>query len=189
MNSLFFHYLTVSRPIGYVLVFFGMMFEGDIFLLSTSFLTRLGYFDIFDFISAALFGALTGDLFWYWLGWRFGASENRISKYLLKHVKGIKIDFQGHIFKKLLLSKFMYGTHRAVVVFIGISKIKFSRYILAEAPATVIWFIVIGSLGYLFGLALSGMEHYVKYAEMLLFIAVISYIAIFKIVRAKRELS
>lgn len=186
MSSLFFHYLIASRPIGYSLVFLGMMFEGDIFLLSTSFLTRLGYFDVFDFLATAFLGALAGDLFWYWLGWRFGASENKVSKYLLKQAKRVKIDFQGHIFKKLLLSKFMYGTHRATVVFIGISKIKFSRYISAEAPATTIWFIVISSFGYLFGAVLSVFGHYFRYVEILLLLVVVLYMTILKKVRTKK---
>lgn len=178
MNTLFLHFLTFARPIGYILVFLGMMVEGDLFLLSTSFLTKQGFFDIFDFMWAVLLGTIAGDLIWYWLGYKFGGSANKISSYIQKRLSKININFENKFFMKLLLSKFMYGSHHVAVAYLGTKKINFIKYLKAELPATLIWIIIIGVLGYVFGALFALVKEYLKFVELALLILILLYIFI-----------
>ncbi|MBI2120422.1 MAG: hypothetical protein HYT94_02240 [Parcubacteria group bacterium] len=54
-QSLFLYYLTVWKPLGYVLASLGMVFEGDGVLFTVAFLTSEGFFDPGDMLLVVFF--------------------------------------------------------------------------------------------------------------------------------------
>ncbi len=166
MESFFFHYLTLWRPLGYGLVFGGMLIEGDVFILATMALMRFGYFDLLDLVFFVAAGTLVGDSLWFTLGSRFAQSKNRFIVWLLRHVRRIPINTERNFFWKLLMSKFMYGTHRPFLVSLGSSGMPFRYFIARELPAAAIWITVLSGLGYAFAEALSSVRHAVRYLEL-----------------------
>ena len=180
MESLFIHYLTLWRPLGYSIVFLGVMFEGDLFVLLTASLVRLGYFDPFDMFFILFSGAVIGDLGWFYLGHRARASSTRITQWLTRHVQKLSIDSERNFFPKLVLSKFMYGTHRPFLFTLGMKNMTIGRFIIPELGAVLIWLTTIGGLGYGLGYLLESTKHIIKYAEIGIAIVVIVYIIIIR---------
>ena len=54
MHSPFLYYLTLYKPLSYLIVFLGMIFEGDIMLFATTFLAHEGVFNIFALLPILL---------------------------------------------------------------------------------------------------------------------------------------
>ncbi|MFH1745035.1 MAG: VTT domain-containing protein [bacterium] len=175
MIEIFIHYLTIWRPLGYALVFFSMMFEGDLTLLVISFLARMKFFDFFDVVGFVFAGTVVGDCFWFWLGRKGSVSQMTVVKWLFEKVKFINIDFENYFFIKLFFSKFMYGTHHIAVATVGASKISFKKYILNELPAVALWMTIIGGFGYFLAFSYQYIWQRLKYVEIILFLVIFIY--------------
>ena len=89
---------------GLWIVFFGMMTEGTIMILVSGVLCYLGMLSLEETIPVAIFGALMGDQFWYFIGRYYGQNilkrfpllEQRVKK--LEHSvkkRGIWLAFSG----------------------------------------------------------------------------------------------
>ena len=190
MEQLFLHYLTLWRPLGYSLVFLGVFFEGDIFILITAGLTRLGYFDVFDMLFLVYVGVVLGDSLWFWAGRHFSIIENRFFEKIMNNVKKFPIKGHSSLFKKLLISKFMYGTHHPFLFILGAGReVSFLNFLRNEVVAVGVWIFVLGNIGYWFTGALLNVKHIVKYAEVSLLIIVIVYVAVIQILKRKRQVN
>lgn len=171
LDSLFLSYLALSPVIGYVLVFFIMMFEGDAALFTAAFLTSQGYFDFWEMTFTALSGVLIGNILWYWAGWHL----DHLSPFLNKWSERIGRPFDDHLLKRtfrtFFISKFTYGVHHALLVRAGALKMSLGTFIKNDFFATIIWFCVIWALGYTVGASFVYVKKYLKYAEIALLIS------------------
>lgn len=68
MDSFVLHYLTLWRPLGYLLTFLGLLFEGEAVIFTAAFLTHRGFFDGGDIFFVIIAGVITGDILWYLAG-------------------------------------------------------------------------------------------------------------------------
>lgn len=170
------HFLALWRPLGYSFVFLGVMVEGDLFVLTTAALVRFGYFDVFTMLAIAYSGLLVGDLLWFYAGVRLAQSESRIARWFNHHVKHISLDVQSNFFLKLLVSKFIYGTHHATLFTLGSTKMPLSTYLRYEIPAAFVWLILVGGIGYIFASALASAKHWVRSAELLILAILLVYL-------------
>lgn len=177
-GTLLLHFLTISQPIGYVLVFLGGLVEGDLSLLTAASLTRLGYFEPVPVFLLIFLGSVIGDTFWFWVGRRSRLSSHRMVLWAVKKTEIVTVDIHKNFFGKLLLSKFMYGTHRPFLLSIGYSPLTFRMFVINEMPAVLIWMSVIGSLGYTFTSFMVPLRHTLKYVEIVILIVVVLYLGI-----------
>lgn len=175
LHSLFLSYLTVWKPLGYILAFFGMVFEGDGALFTLAFLTAEGFFDVCDMLIVVFLSVLFGDTLWYWIGRKYIASFPRIAGWVDRFAKS----FDRHLLERptrtLLLTKFVYGAHHAVLVRAGMSKMDFRKFIKSDLISIVVWIGVIGSLGYFSSVSLAYEKKYLRYAEISLLIALVLF--------------
>ena len=175
-GTLLVHFLLISQPLAYFLVFVGMLVEGDLSLLAVASLTRLGYFGRFDIVFLVLLGAVLGDSFWFWFGRKTRQSSNRYVQWFLKKMETVTVDIHRNFFGKLFISKFMYGTHHPFLVSIGASSLSFRKFILNDIPAVILWASIIGGLGYTFTSFIVPLRHYIKYAEVGIAIIAVVYL-------------
>lgn len=189
LHSFFLYYLTLWRPLGYTLTFIGLMFEGDVTLFTVSFLTREGFFDVGDILIVVLLSVFIGDIVWYWLG------KNVIKKFPRIHhlVDRLARPFEKHLIdrptKTLLLTKFTYGVHHAVLLRSGMLKMDFKQFLKSDILAILIWVAVIGGLGFFSSLSLEFLRKYLRFAEVSLLLALILFFGlehIFKLLSEKK---
>lgn len=189
MHHFLINFLQHHSILGYVVVFIAMIFEGDVFLFTAAFLTHLGFFDPVNMFVAVVTGALSGDLFWYWLGLRLNGSTG-----FTRWAKKIAAPFDDHLLQRpwhtIFLSKFIYGIHHAILVRAGMLKFKLSRYFKIDLISTLAWTTIVGGLGFLSSLSFERMRHQIKFMEGLLLAVILILLLVSYLVsyQAKKEL-
>ncbi len=186
-ESLILPYLVMWPSLGYILVFFIMMFEGDAALFTAAFLTSAGYFDLWDMTFTALSGVLIGNLLWYWAGWHM----NHLSPFIHKWSERIGKPFDNHLlnrtFHTFFISKFTYGVHHVLLLRAGTLKMPLKTFIKNDFFATIIWFTIIWGIGYSVGASFVHVKKYLKYAEIGLLIALAGFFYLEYVVRKRTK--
>ncbi|MEI6280467.1 MAG: hypothetical protein WCP17_00495 [bacterium] len=148
LTSLVEHYQVLA----YAIIYIGVLFEGEFFIISTGILTHLGALNFY----CALFFVLLGGLSKTLIGYRLGEflfrkfNHHRFFTYIQKRVYTIVPRFKENPFWSVFASKFIIGANNIVIIFSGFERIDYRKYLKAELSATVIWAPVLLSLGYFF---------------------------------------
>ncbi|MBI3634219.1 MAG: VTT domain-containing protein [Candidatus Yonathbacteria bacterium] len=175
-------FLLLHQNIGYILLFFMMVLEGEIFLIIAATLVHLKAFDIGVVFLVSLSGVIVGNIAWYHLGSFIGTrgfAKRMVSRaektilYFLPH-------FRERPFNSIFISKFIYGVNHAVVIVAGVLKIKFSLFLEAETLASIAWVILQMSVGYFFGYAAINITHNVSRFVLIIGVFVIAFILLHK---------
>lgn len=185
-----FDFLQNHRLVGYIVIFFGMIFEGDIFLFTAYFLTHLGFFDPVNMFLTTILGVSMGDLGWYWLGVRL---HNRFS-WLRFWADKVAAPFDEHLKRRplrtIFLSKFTYGVHHAILMRAGALGMKLEQFIPNDWASNLFWITIVGGLGFLSSASFTAIRHRLKIVELGLLIGLLIFFVFWHIVaiKAKRRL-
>lgn len=178
MESLALHYLTLWRPLGYALIFFGMIIEGDITLFIALFLTHQGFFDFGDAILAVFSGVCIGDFLWYRIGIRLNGRPSFFSSW----IERLSRPFDNHLVMRplhtIFLSKFAYGLNHVALMRSGMLGVQKSKLFKSDFSATVLWVSIVGGFGYFSSASLLLAKHYIRFAEFALLAALIIFFAL-----------
>ncbi len=189
MESLFAHYLTIWEPLGYIVIFIGMMFEGDTVLFTAVFLAHQGYLSFLPAILAALWGMILGDNLWYTLGvkMRFGQKFPIAAQWAEKLAKPFDEHLRQNPFRTIFLAKFTYGFNRAIITRAGMLNIKWKKLEESDILATLLWMAIVGVIAYFSSASLSYLKDYLKYGEVALFIGIVFFIILERIISAQSK--
>ena len=163
---------------GYVLLFLGMVLEGEVFLIVSAMLARIHAFDFAEVVTIAFAGVMVGDVFWYWVGVLLSKFNGRIkiTHAAERTVKMVFPNFQKRPFLSILISKFIYGVNHATLVFSGVTRLDFKLFINAELLASVVWVAIYSIAGYLFGNAAIAVTQKATRFALLALVFVIGFI-------------
>jgi len=178
MSPILLHYLNLWEPFGYILLFLGMMVEGDTFLFIAAFLAHQGVLGIIPTITVALWGMIFGDNLWYSAGLKLRNSKSVLNRWSEKLAKPLDEHIITKPFRTIFIAKFIYGINRAVIFRAGTLKIKWSKLEQSDILATLCWMAVIGGLGYFSGASFSVIKHYFRYGQTALLAIIIAFFAI-----------
>lgn len=169
------HFLSLWRPLGYVLLFIGMIFEGDIIFFTAAFLTHQGFFDLGTMLAVAFSSAFIGDWLWYILGLKL----SRFS-WVRKLSERIASPFDTHLaerpFRTLFISKFTYGIGHLLLTRAGLLKLSPKKFLEADILAVLAWALIVGGLGYL-GSASFVLVH--RYLRLVGFLLLLGWVVFF----------
>ncbi len=190
MASLLFSYLIWWRPIGYALISFGMMLEGDIVLFAGALLMHQGFFDVGDMVVVVLGGVLIGDVLWYYLGFRL---IGRAPSFLVRWIERIAYPFDAHIrerpFRTIFISKFAYGMHHALLARAGMIRLPFRKFFRDDALASAVWILIIGGLGYASSASFFFLKHYLRFAEGVILVGILAVVLLeYGVARRSRKI-
>ncbi len=183
------HYLSEYRMIGYLILFIGMMIEGDILLFTAGFLTYHGYFDIGIVLIIIFSGVIIGDNLWYVLG-----EVIKCESFIARFINRLTDPFNEHLKSKtartIFISKFAYGLYRPILIKAGLLRLPFKQFIEGDLAASIIWIFLIGGLGYLSSASFLLIRHYLRYTEITLLLAIAIFILVSHIITkiSKKEL-
>jgi len=138
--------------LAYGIIYLGLIFEGEFFIISTGILVHLGALNFWFSLLFLLLGGLSKTLLGYALGEFLFKKFNhhKIFKYMQKRVYNILPRFKTKPFWSIFISKFIMGANHVVIVFSGYEKINYRKFLKAEISSTIIWAPLLLSLGYLF---------------------------------------
>ena len=177
-HSLFLFYLPLWRPLGYTLVALGAIFEGDGTVFTSGFLTAGGFFDVGDMLIISFFSVLLGDMMWYAIGRNYISRYPRIVASVNTFAKPFDRHITEHSTRTLIITKFLYGAHHAVLIRAGMHHLDFKKFIKGEIFAIPIWICTVGGLGYFSERTLHPVRHYLKFAEISLVLGLLAFFAL-----------
>jgi len=178
MHSVFLQYLFISKPLTYGLMFIGMIVEGDFLLFSVGFLVHQGLIDMRDAFAVLLSGVLVGDLFWYWLGMKLGATPRKLHRWFHVAVRTFDGHIERHLFHTIFISKFIAGIHHPILMRIGSLQTDIKRFFLYDFSASVGWIAGVGALGYVSSASFVSLRHSFRFVEVGLLFALILFLLI-----------
>src|SRR5215831_16595553 len=155
---------------GYLLLFVGVFFEGEAFLIAGAFLANQGYFDLGAVLIVALAANTLGAQFYYlaarmrgrpWFENRFSASERyrRILKWMGNYGNWV-----------LLLSRFAFGFRIIIPAACGALGMSQVRFFTLNLAAGILWAIPTAFLGFYFG---TNVAIFFKHAQRYMMVATI----------------
>jgi membrane protein DedA with SNARE-associated domain len=149
----------------YPLIFVLVVFDAAIVVFAAMFLLVEGIISPLPTLAVLMLGVLAEQLFWYWIGRKLGEKE-KLMAWLDKPARAFDKHLLSRPFHTLVLSKFIYGIHRAMLVRAGMLKINFKIYLVIALICTILWLGVIGGIGYSFSASYGVLKEYIKYAEL-----------------------
>jgi undecaprenyl-diphosphatase len=176
MNSYLLGIVSAIGIWGYLIIFVGVLFEGDIFLFSAFFLAREGVFSVLPLIGVGFLGVILGDLSWYWLGIKVDKTNSR----LLRWAEKIAAPFDEHLisrtFHTIFISKYTYGIYHAILLRAGMLRFPLRRFVGYDLISTLVWMAIVGGLGYFSSFYFSLVKQYIKFAEIGLLLGIVLFV-------------
>lgn len=172
------------QALAYLFIFVGLIFEGELIIISTGVLAHLGALNFWFASAFILFGALGKTFIGYYIGkilhkkW----NDTRFLNYIEKRVLNIMPHFKERPFWSIFISKFIMGTNHLVIVFSGYQKINLRTYLKAEISSTVLWVPLLLSLGYFFSYTALHVSREIWRFSLVVLLLVIGFILFDKLV-------
>jgi membrane protein DedA with SNARE-associated domain len=183
--DLFISFIVAYRFWGYGLLFFAMIFEGELFLTAVGMIVRLEAFDFLATFFFVLSGVLVGDMFWYWVGMKLKSRypNHRIATFVIHRVKKYLPGIEKNPFHVIFLSKFIYGLNHSTLVVLGFLRVPFGHFMRIQFIASFIWSLLFLAIGYLFGSVALAFTHKLKRFILIALLLLIAIAIIERIVR------
>lgn len=157
---------------GYAAIAIGTFLEGEAILVLGGLAAHRGYLQLPWVITCAFLGTLIGDQFYFYIGRAKGpAFLEKRPKWKARSEKVFAL-LHKHQIWLILGFRFLYGLRTVTPFVIGASKYSPLRFLLLNIIGALVWAIVIGVLGYLFGYTLEKVINHIKHYELWLFIGV-----------------
>jgi membrane protein DedA with SNARE-associated domain len=158
---------TFIENYGYAAVFAGCFAEGETVLVLAGFAAHLGYLSLPWVMATAAIAGFCGDQLAFFAGRHWGPRLFAWSPRLARARPIIAAKLERHSIWVVFVLRFAVGLRIASPIVIGASGLSAPRYMLPNAAGAIVWAILFGSAGYLFGSAFTAMlEHAKRYEEI-----------------------
>lgn len=136
---------------GYWLLAVGCLLEGETLLLLAGFAAHRGHLNLAVVMAVAALAGFTGDQAFFWLGRRHGtallarwpAAAVRVAR-----VHALMLRWRDAV---IVLVRFAYGLRTVGPLVIGMGPIPAWRFALFNAIGALLWALLVGGAGWLFG--------------------------------------
>jgi len=160
---------SLIETYGYGTVLVGTFLEGETILVLGGFAAHRGYLALPWVILAAFIGSLCGDQLFFYLGRKHSQAilERRPSwKARVDKAQRLVGRFQTPL---ILVFRFLYGLRTVLPFVIGMSSVPTGQFVFLNAVGALVWAVVVGTGGYLFGNALQIILGNLKHYEFMVF--------------------
>ncbi len=171
------------QVLAYLVILLGMVFEGEIILITTGILAHLGAIHIPFTIFFVFFVALSKTFASYYLGVFIHKKWNhtKFMKYIERKVLSFLPHFREKPFWSIFISKFIY-LNFYTVLFSGYSKIKLKTFLKPELFATFIWLPGLMALGYFFSYTAVHVSREVWRFSLIALLLIIGFVILNKVI-------
>lgn len=154
---------------GYAAIAIGTFFEGETILILGGFAAHRGYLELPWVVVSAFVGTLFGDQLYFYIGRSKGVSalaerpgwkakSEKVFRLLNKNQTWLILGF-----------RFIYGIRTVTPFLIGASRVNPLRFLVLNTIGGLVWAVVVGTLGYLFGQTLELIVDDLKKYELFAF--------------------
>jgi membrane protein DedA with SNARE-associated domain len=149
------HYIAEYGAFFYPLTFAWTAVEGETFVIFAGYFASRGLLNLPLLIAAAWLGSFCGDQFYFWLGRRYGARVlRRFPKWQPGVDKALRL-LERYNTGFILSFRFIYGVRNFSSFAMGMSPLRWTRFLVLNFIAAGMWAIMFAGSGYLFGEVLS----------------------------------
>jgi len=147
----------------YLILFWGVVVEGEIFPLAAGWLVSLSLLNFYAVVGITFVGAFVGDLLWFaaarhW-GRRLVEKYGRWLWFKSERLKKMEEYFARNGKKTLWVTKFIYSFGHSSIIVAGIAKMNWRQFIKIDLPASLLWAFLFTLLGKLLGASFYLMRH------------------------------
>lgn len=166
------------------LIYLGMVFEGEFFLICTGTLIHLGALNPAFVLFFVFLGAFSKTI----IGYSFGGflykqfNNQKFFRYVQKKIHALLPRFKERPFWSIFASKFIFGSNNLAILFSGFEKINYRKFLKAEIFSTIIWAPMLLALGYFFSYTALRVSHNVWKFLIVILILFTLYILFDKLV-------
>jgi membrane protein DedA with SNARE-associated domain len=170
--------------LAYVIIYLGLVFEGEFIVISVGILAHLGALNLFGALIFILLGGFSKTVLGYAVGQFFQRHFNRngFLKYMNKKVKSFLPRFRSRPFWSIFASKFILGANHIVILFCGYENISYRKFLKAEILSTLIWAPTFLLLGYFFSYTALHVSHEIWRFSMIVLVLFLMFIIFDKMV-------
>ncbi len=160
---------SIIENYGYAAILIGTFLEGETILVLAGLAAHQGYLVLTWVIVAAFLGSLCGDQLFFYLGRKH--SQAVLSRRPSWKDKAEKVNKMMNRFQTpmILSFRFLYGLRTVAPFVLGMSPVSPKKFILLNATGALVWAVVVGYGGYLFGHALEILIGKFKHYEVYVF--------------------
>lgn len=151
---------------GYTAVAIGTFLEGETILVLGGFAAHRGFLEFPWVIVCAFLGSFSGDQTFFYVGRING--ERMLARRPHWKAKSEKVLalMNRHQTWLILGFRFLYGLRSITPFLLGAAKISPARFFVLNLIGALVWAIVVGSLGYFFGVAIEAILGDIKRYEL-----------------------
>ncbi|SDI47763.1 DedA family protein [Propionivibrio dicarboxylicus] len=164
---------TFVTSYGYLAVFCGTLFEGEIILIAAGFAAQRGFLAWPAVIAVAIVGAALGDQLAFLGGRRYGNRLIERFPRVLGHQARILGLLERYDVLCIVAFRFLYGLRIAGPFILGTSRVPLGRFSVVNILSVSVWTVVVVSIGRLFGVAFEALLGDLKEIEEGLIVAIL----------------
>ncbi len=173
---------------GYLLTFIGTFVEGEITLMTSSYMAFLGNLSILVVFLIGIAGVMCADNWWFYVGKRFGTKFVDSHAHLKVRVSIVQQLLEKNQLLVVLLYRYAWGFRTITPIVLGTTHISRLRFFIYTLIITPIWATIFASIGYRFGAQLTAVIAYVRSVQIMIFFVVVCAIAWYVYRRYEQQL-
>lgn len=185
------HFVEVHSIIVYLVIFLGVIIEGEIVVIFAGIFSYLGSLNIFIALLAVIAGGVTKSFLGYSMGLylsRFHSDKTFLTK-MERRISYFLPRFTERPFWSIFVSRFfILGIGWFTLLYSGYKKIPVKIYIKAEAYSLAIWSVGVITLGYFFGYTALSINYDIRNFLLVILICFILFFILEKIIAFLIEL-
>jgi len=158
----------------YTALVVGALVEGETPVVMAGFAAHRGYASLPEVIALAAGLNFAMDQFYFALGLRHGERILARIPRLRAAVASLSPRIHRHRHLVVVLMRFMYGTRIAGPIALGLARVDWHEYLLANAAGALLWASVFALLGYAFGEGIAALVGHAAHYEALALAAIVA---------------
>jgi membrane protein DedA with SNARE-associated domain len=190
------NFVAGNEVLAYILMFLGIVIEGEVVVLFSGILAHLGGLSIITSFFVGVLGIASKSYLGYYVGAYLERKypHNRFFKYMESKIFYFLPNFKEKPFWSIFFSKFIYGINHLAIILAGYLKINFKTYFKAEFSSSMIWLMEFLALGYFFSYAAIGYSKDIRKFSIIILLLIVSFILfekfitfLYEVFRAKKK--
>lgn len=179
------HFIEIHAVIIYIIIFFGVIIEGEIVVIFAGIFAFLGSINIFIALAFVLLGGVTKSLIGYTVGFYLNKhhSHRPFMNKIEKHISHLMPRFIDRPFWSIFTSRFLImGIGWLTLIFSGYKNIPLNIYIKAEGYSLALWSLFMISLGYFLGYTALTISRDIRHILLLILVFFIGFFILEKLI-------
>ncbi len=150
-------FVTINPVLAYLVLFFGMFIEGEVFFLTAAIFAIEGYLNWWIIFGVTFVGVILGDIAWYFLG-RYSKNTKFggwVSRKFSGYEDWLQENFETRYLWLAFVSKFLYYVNRITPLLAGWQRLDFKKFFKIHLVAGFTWLAFVFLLGKFFGIIIN----------------------------------